>query len=221
MTAGRPLARVVRRLRGDARGATIVEFAIITPVMLTLIMGLGELAYQGYMQSMLTGAIQKAGRDSTIQGASTQTTQIDAKVVAQLTQLRTGWTVDCSGSPPANKPTYCSTRKSYSSFLNVGPEPYVDANHNNQYDVATECFTDINGNGTWDADQGAGGSQGGASDVAVYTLKIQYPHLFPVAAMLGWSRYQVMSSTTILKNQPYTTQAASSPKTCCPGAGCS
>ena len=56
----------IQRLRTDCRGATIIEFAIVAPVMMFLLMGLGDLLYQLYLQSILDGALQKAGRDSTI-----------------------------------------------------------------------------------------------------------------------------------------------------------
>ena len=62
----RPLAR----LRRDRRGVTVVEFAFVLPVMLVLMMGMMELGYQAYVQSVITGAVQKAGRDSGIQGAT-------------------------------------------------------------------------------------------------------------------------------------------------------
>lgn len=67
----RPLSRSLRHLRRDQAGATIVEFAFVLPVMVLLLMGLGEILYQEYAQSVLTGALQKAGRDSTIQSADT------------------------------------------------------------------------------------------------------------------------------------------------------
>ncbi len=196
------IARVVRRLRGDERGVTIIEFAIVTPVMLVLIMGLGELAYQGYVQSVLTGSVQKAGRDSTIQGNGTQTAQIDSVVMQAV------WTV-------AKNATYTSTRESYSTFGQIAPEPFVDSNHNGQYDAATECFTDTNGNNVWDADPGASG-QGGASDVTVYSINISYPRLFPVFKMIGLPSIAALTATTTLKNQPWATQSVTASKQVCP-----
>ena len=186
------IGRLLRRLRRDQRAATIVEFAIVAPVMLTLIMGLGELAYQMYVQSILSGAIQKAGRDSTIQGNDIKTTDLDNKVMAMV---RTA----------ARKATYTSSRQNYAQFADVAGEYYWDTNNNGAYDKATECFIDVNNNATYDADPGASG-QGGASDVTLYKLAVTYPRLFPLGKMLGWSANQVISASTILKNQPYATQ---------------
>lgn len=184
----------------DARGATIVEFALVIPVALLMIMGLGELAYESYVQSVLTGAMQKAGRDSTIQGASLLTATIDAAVMAQV-------------NAAAPRATGTSSRKSYATFGYIDPEPFTDSNGDGIRESG-ECFTDINGNGVWDADPGVSG-QGGASDAVVYAMTIAYPRLFPLARWLGWGATATATATTILKNQPYASQTASTPATIC------
>lgn len=189
---------LLQRLHADRRGVTIIEFAMTLPVTLTLIMGLGELTYRTEVQSILTGAMQKAGRDSTIQNSTAAT--IDAAVMAQVLIV-------------AGNATYTSSRKSYTTFGYVAPEPFTDSNGNGQYDKG-ECFSDINGNGVWDSDPGITG-QGGANDAVVYTMTVTYPHLFPVAKWFGWGAQQTISATTILKNQPYAAQAVSSISTIC------
>lgn len=203
MTRLRELRRALGLAR-DARGATLIEFAVIAPVMCLLIMGLSDLAYQGYITSILYGAMQKAGRDSTIQGNGTVPTgaAIDQKVMASV------WSVMKSA-------TYVSSRKSYSQFSNIAPEPFRDDNGNKVYDAATECFTDVNGNKTWDADPGATG-QGGASDVVVYTMTVTYPRLFPMAGLAGLAKTVTISSSTYLKNQPYAGQVSYTPTLVCP-----
>jgi Flp pilus assembly protein TadG len=191
------------RLRADPRGATLVEFAIISPVMLIMLMGLGDMIYQAYAQAILNGAIQKAARDSGIEGASANLTTIDGQVIAMIANIVKNPTQNC-GTGTGNAATWCSTRESYDTFTEVAPEPFVDANHNGVYDKG-ECFTDVNGNGVWDADPGKTG-QGGASAVTLYKMTVTYPRLFPVAALLGWSKMQTISASTLLKNQPYATQ---------------
>ncbi len=194
------IAASLRRLAVDRRGVTIVEFAIVIPVMLTLTMGLCEIAYQAYVQSVLTGSVQKAGRNSAIQAASP--TAIDAAAMQQV------WAV-------AKNATYTSSRKSYSSFLNVAPEPFVDTANTGVYDSTKDCFTDTNGNGTWDVDPGASG-QGGANDVTVYSLTITYARLFPVFGLIGLSNTATLTGSTTLKNQPYAAQTAYTQTQICP-----
>lgn len=183
--------RPARRLRADRRGSPTAEFAMLLPVMLVLLMGLGELAYTAYVRAILTGAMQKAARDSGIQGNDQQTAAIDAKVATAVRAI-------------AAAATFSSSRKSYAQYGYIAPEPFTDINHNGICD-AGEPYFDINNNGAWDADPGASG-QGGASDATVYTMVATFPRLFPVAKIVGMSGTATLTSTVILKNQPYASQ---------------
>ena len=194
------VASLLLTLRRDRRGVTLVEFAIVAPVMLLMLMGLGDMLYQVYAQSILNGELQKAARDSGIEGGAANTSTIDAKVQTAVKKI-------------APNATFTSTRKSYDTFSEVAPEPFTDSNGNGVRD-AGECFTDENGNGSWDQDPGAAG-QGGASAVTVYTMTATYPRLFPVARLFGWSSTQTISATTLLKNQPYATQTTTANVTVC------
>lgn len=200
----RARAAILSRLRRDRRGVTLVEFALIFPVTALMMMGLGDLLYQMYVKQLLSGAIQKAARDSAIQGGAQQTAAIDARVLQMMTGIMRLPTPSCAPNPPSG--TYCSTRVSYATFGAVGPEPFDDDNGNKQRDPG-ECFTDVNGNGVWDAEPGTTG-QGGANDVTLYRISITYPRIFPVARLLGVPQYQTTSAQTLLKNQPYATQVA-------------
>ena len=188
------------RLRHDRRGATVIEFAIIAPVMIALIMGLGELLYQTYIQSILDGAVQKAGRDSALEGNADPVTDaaLDAKVTSMLQTVA-----------PNVQPIF--KRTSYPSFAQVSkPELIYDTNGNGKLDPG-ECFDDVNNNGVWDADPGVSG-QGGANDVTRYEVTITYPRLFPVVGLFGWTPTQQLVARTLLKNQPYKAQIGYSKK---------
>ena len=182
---------LLHRLARDEGGSPAVEFALTLPMVFLMILGLGDLAYEGYLDSVLTGAVQKAGRDSTIQGNATESASIDQKVINAVKAI-------------APKATFASTRENYDNYGAVKPEPFTDTNHNGVRD-AHECFTDVNGNGQWDSDPGATG-QGGASDVTVYKMTVNYPRLFPFAWLIGWPANVTISASTFLKNQPYATQ---------------
>ena len=190
----------MRRLWRNRRGNAITEFGLLAPVMLALFMGLSDVLYQAYLQSVLNGAVQKAGRDSGIEGGADNTTAIDAKVQTSVRQL-------------ARSATFSSSRKSYDSFTEVAPEPFVDTNGNGTRE-AGECYTDQNANQTWDSDPGTTG-QGGANAVALYTMTVTYPRLFPIMGFFGVSNTQTISSSTLLKNQPYSTQSTTTAATVC------
>lgn len=196
------LSRWQKRFGADHRGVTAIEFAMILPVMLAMIMGLGELMYQVYAQSILEGAIQKAGRDSAIQGGADNASALDQTVLNMVKTVAPG--ASFAGSP---------TRKSYATFASAKPEPFTDTNGNGVRDPK-ECFDDINGNGAYDTDPGSTG-QGGANDVTLYTVKISYPRLFPIASFFGGSSTQVIVAKTFLKNQPYSAQSTVAVKNLC------
>lgn len=187
-------SRVIHR---NERGATLVEFAFVAPLMMLMLCGTFDLAHQAYAQTVLEGTVEKAGRDATLEtgAAAVSNAAFDEAILARVERV--------TGAAA----THRADRLSYSDFSRVSqPERFVDrAPLNNRYD-AGECFEDENGNGAWDADMGRVG-QGGAQDVVVYRMTVTYPRLFPMAGLLGWSRDQSIMATTILRNQPFRNQA--------------
>lgn len=195
------IRKLFRTLRRDNRGVTAVEFAVVSPVMLLMLMGLSEVAYQVWARAMLNGAVQQAGRNSALETGVNQQTAIDNAVKATVQDI----------SPQA---TFTFQRRNYSDFASVNrPEDFTDSNGNGYYNSG-ECFSDVNGNRTWDADRGVSG-QGGADDVTEYTVTATYPRLFPMAGLLGWSANQTITAKTVLKNQPYDDQSVRTPVVVC------
>lgn len=177
-------------LARDDRGATIIEFALVAPVLIMLLMGLFDMGYNLYTAAVLQGAIQKAARDSTIEGATPAT--LDDKVSQTVRQI-------------APNAALVFDRKNYSSFSDIGtPEDFTDINGDGACD-AGEPYEDANGNGTWDTDRGREG-QGGARDAVLYTVKVSYPHAFPIGDLIGFSGEENMQTSTVLRNQPYSDQ---------------
>jgi Flp pilus assembly protein TadG len=197
----------LRHLRADQRGAAAMEFGLVAPVLALFMMGVGDLLYGTYVNAILLGAIQEAGRDSTIEGAATtaSSTAIDNKILTAIRRV-------------APNATLTSTRTNYTTFSEVNkPEPFVDktspsTNRAGVHD-ANECFSDTNGNGTYDAIGGRTGV-GGANDVQQYKVVITYPRVFPIARFMGWSNNATIEAETVLKNQPYAGQTGV--QTICP-----
>ncbi|HYZ48292.1 MAG TPA: TadE family protein [Sphingomonas sp.] len=179
----------------------MAEFAVLAPTMLLLIMGSMDLAYRGFVTSVLEGEMQKAARDSGLEDQNPdKLATIEAKVKTQVGRV-------------VKNASFGQLRKSYTSYLNAKPERFTDSNNNGQRD-AGECFDDVNANGQWDPDPGRDG-QGGANDVTVYSMTLTYPRLFPMYRMLGWPQNEVITARTYLKNQPYKTQTAPVVNTIC------
>ncbi|WP_225206185.1 TadE/TadG family type IV pilus assembly protein [Novosphingobium huizhouense] len=181
-------------LAADA-GATAVEFGLVVPVLVMVLLGLFDMGYNMWAVTILQGALQQAARSSTLESASGQTATIDGKVTTRVRQL----------VPSA---TLAFSRKAYTNFSNVGtPEDYTDTNGNGTCD-AGEPFEDANSNGTWDADRGVDGI-GGARDAVLYTVTMSYPRVFPMARLAGLSSTVSVTARTVLRNQPFKLQEAS------------
>jgi Flp pilus assembly protein TadG len=192
---------ILKRLRRDERGMTILEFAFLAPVLLVSLLGFFDMAYREYISSVLQGEVQKAGRDSTLPNGATAGSSLDARVRNRVSVI----------IPDA---TWTFSRLKYASFTRAGQaENFTDTNANGLRD-AGECFQDENANNTWDADAGASG-QGGSKDIVVYKAQLSYPRVFPMAGLLGWNPNQVIAATTVLRNQPFGTQTATAVTVIC------
>lgn len=189
-------------IANDTHGATAVEFAIIAPIMLTLMLGMMELGYQAYAQSVLLGATNKAARDLTLEDAPTNKSLIEGKIGSMLQTI-------------SKKAVVTTTSESFSSFTKVNTyEDFKDLDGDKQFDAGTECFFDVNNSKTWNK-RGKSGL-GGADDIVVFTATATYPRLFPVMGMLGWSNTGTVVARTTLRNQPYSEQAEEAGVEICP-----
>lgn len=182
----------LRTIGRDQGGATAVEFALIAPVLVMALIGLFDMGYAVYANTMLQGALQRAARDSTVEGAASRVAEINKAMIDEVRPV----------VPEAN---FTFTRKSYANFSDVGVgEDYTDANSNNVCDDG-EAFEDANGNGIWDQDRGTEGA-GGARDAVLYTVTMKYPRMFPMASLIGLPQVVTNSASTVLRNQPYDLQ---------------
>ena len=187
------LPALLRRLRGDSKGVTLVEFAFVGPVLILMIMGLFDIAHTQYTSSVLHGAMQKAGRDLTLENALSRQSQIDARVIEQVRSVM------------PNGATVTLEKFSHFDFSDVNqPEEFTDQNGDNQCNNS-EPYVDTNDNARWDADRGKGGI-GGARDVVLYEATVTYPRMFPMFGLAGLPTNVSIKAATILRNQPFDEQ---------------
>lgn len=183
----------LRQLREDRSGVTLVEFAFVGPVLILMVIGLFDVAHTQYTSSVLHGALQKAGRDLTLENANSQEANIDQRVADQVRSLM-----------PASA-TVVFEKVSHFDFADIGePEEFTDQNDD---DICNnnEPYVDTNDNGQWDADRGKDGI-GGARDAVLYTARVSYPRLFPLYGMIGLDQEVTLEASTVLRNQPFDEQ---------------
>ena len=184
----------------NVRGSSSVEFALIAPVMLMTLFGMFDIGHGMYTKSLLEGAIEKAARNSTIEGATTGS--LDARVTLIVRQIAPGATLTFS-------------RSNYASFSSVRqPEDFTDVDGDSACNNG-EPFEDANGNGTFDNDRGRAGN-GGARDAVLYKVSVSYPRLMPIGRFVGGPSTQDMSAVAVLRNQPYGMQNLAAATGNCP-----
>lgn len=179
-----------RELRRSERGATAVEFALLLPLLLLFIIGSIEMAIVLFIGSSIEAAVMEASR----YGVTRPEDGISrADQVLGIVESRTYGLLDMD---QIDLETLV-----YASFADIGkPEPFEDANGSGGRD-AGESYTDVNGNGQWDADMGEAGL-GIGGDVVVYRLSYDWGVVTPfLRETLGDSVRHV--SSVAVRNEPF------------------
>lgn len=189
---GQAALRLAAALKRDQRGVSALEFALVSPLFLTLLIGVFDIGQMAYGTAMLNGAVQKAARDSSLESANTATA--DSMVSEMVAPVLPG-------------ATFTSKRTSYYDFADIGrPEKWNDANNDGTCNSG-ELYVDEIENGRWDQDVGASGN-GGANDVVVYSVSVTYDPTFKIPFLPEQWATRTLKSTAIKKNQPFANQKA-------------
>ena len=185
--------RVLEKFRSAEAGVTAIEFAMVVPVLCILVMGIIEFALIMMVYNVMEGATATSARTGKTGFVTTGETR-QQTILDQISN-RAGSLLDPS--------KLTVTEKYYQQYDQIGQaEPYVDTNHNGQYDPG-EPFTDINGNGVWDADMGQSGF-GSAGDIVVYTVSYPWAISTPiVSSFLGTNGIFTITTHAVVKNEPY------------------
>jgi Flp pilus assembly pilin Flp len=183
------LCRLPLRLDRDQSGTTIVEFALILPVLCLLLLGFIDLGYQSYARSVVQGALHDAARMASVGGINM--TQINTRVRQRLSNFAgTRSTVTIATESTYD---YQSVRRPEKLIIDTAPVGIY-----NQGD----CWEEVTGNTTRD-DNRARNGQGGADDIVRYEVTLAYPRIVPLAHMFGWSQNATIRANTVLRNQPF------------------
>ncbi|MDX1974289.1 MAG: TadE family protein [Rickettsiales bacterium] len=172
-------------------GTTAIEFAMVAPVLLLMIMGIVEYSLMMFTLSVMEAATSysaRYGKTGYTASGSTRVEQITNNIIS-----RTGGMLD---------PQLLDIDTLvYKGFDKVGQsEPYTDTNGNHTYNMG-EPYTDSNGNGQWDIDIGIVGL-GSGGDVVMYKVSYPWPIMTPLAqAIIGNSI--VLTTRMVVRNEPF------------------
>lgn len=177
------------RLRRSRNGNVAIEFALVAPLFVVSVVGVMEIGMILGVQSLMEGAVRDAARF----GVTGQDDAERLDIIGDIISNRTIGLVDLDEASV--------DVLTYGSFDDIGaPEPFVDdAPFNGVYDSG-ESYTDINGNGQWDPDQGKKGA-GDASEVVLYRILYEVPSLTGLIDHLigGIS----LSASIAVRNEPW------------------
>jgi hypothetical protein len=181
----------LRSFAADTSGGAVVEFALLAPILVLLLVASFELAIMLLVGSSLEAAVLSASRYGITGAAGSGGVSREDRIRAIIGE-RTFGLVDLGG-------TSIETLV-YPSFGDIGrPERFTDANGNGSRDPG-EPYTDTNGNGEWDEDMGRAGS-GDACEIVLYVVSYDSG---PVTHLLGSVMPTITHRATVaVRNEPF------------------
>jgi Flp pilus assembly protein TadG len=186
------LNRELKQFARRNEGVTAVEFALIAPVLMMLLMGTIEISLIMYAKTVMEGATFESSRTGKTGYVAENKTQ--QQTIIDTLNARVGMLMDTS------KVTV--TSKAYSNFSNIEqPEPFVDTNGNGTRD-SNENFTDVNGNGEYDTDMGISG-YGNSQQITVYTISYPWTVQTPLMGEFFAGNTVNITARSVVKNEPY------------------
>jgi Flp pilus assembly protein TadG len=167
-----PRFNLLNKFRDNTSGASAIEFGILGPTFLLLLMGIFEVGMILVSQNALDTAARMSTRFAITGNVGDQATR-DASIKSVAQQYSFGFL------DPAKM---VIVAKTYNDLTKVGSaESFVDANANGKYDLG-EAFTDTNGNGQWDADVGLP-SYGAGDSLVFYTISYDWALFTPLVGL--------------------------------------
>lgn len=178
----------------DRRGVTALEFALVGPAFLLMVLGIVEVSRILTAQQLLDMAAREASRVG-ITGVKPEGGKTREQMVRDI--------VEEVVTPFLDPARVTLALESYPGFQSIGkPEPFADLDGNGGW-APGEPYTDVNGNGRWDEDQGRSGSAGSGGQVVIYRLGYENS---PVTALFAkaFGRDTVRySARVVVRNEPF------------------
>lgn len=188
-----PHRRTTRHsLLRDQQGLTALEFAMIAPVFLLMIMGIIEFSMIMYANTIMESATNSTSRLGKTGYVPTGLTRQQA--ITNSISTRAAGLLDTS------RLTF--NTKVYSDFNRIGdPEPCISPVNPPCNGAPGVNYVDVNGNGSWDSDMGAAGL-GQAGDVVVYTVSYPWQVMTPIVRTIIGSTLNI-TVRSVVRNEPF------------------
>jgi Flp pilus assembly protein TadG len=181
-----------QRFKTDETGVTAVEFALIAPVLMLIIMGTVEVGLMTAAQRMLDNA--------TFTGSRTGKTGYIATGKTQAQTIQDG--IKKAAPVLLNPSKITLSSIAYPDYSYIKPEAFTDTNKNRKWDSG-EPYVDANNNGKYDDGTGVSGL-GSCGQIVVYTATYSWKLFTPLLSrLIGTGGYVPLKSSIPVKNEPY------------------
>jgi len=193
----RALGRKLRQFVRCRDGAAALEFALVLPPLSLILVGMFEMSMLMFTQASMEGALREAARfgmTGSVPDAAARQAQI-----LDIIDEHTYGVVDMA--------TATITFEIYDGFGAIDdPEPFTDVNGNGTFEAGIDGFTpsqDLNSNGVWDGDQGEEGV-GTSAEVVQYTVNYDWQVMTPfMAPFFGGDGTVNLEATVVIRNEPW------------------
>jgi hypothetical protein len=176
----------------DQSGITAVEFAMVTPVLLLMVIGILEFTSIMFTMAVMesaTNSTSRLGKTGYVAAGTTRQQQIIDSIATKTSGL-------------LDPTKIIITSKVYSDFSKVGqPEPCINPTSTPCPGTPNVNFIDVNGNGAWDADMGIAGL-GNAGDIVVYTVTYPWKIMTPIISNIIGGTFDI-TVRSVVRNEPY------------------
>lgn len=171
-----------------------MEYALVLPVFLTMTLGSMEIGRILMVYSALEGAVTESTRISITGNIPDGYATVDAYIE--------DFVKDSLGDVGIDAGVEISM-KVYDSFSDIGAEePYTDSDGDLTCNNG-EFYTDVNGNGSWDADMGASGA-GGEENIMVMSINVELPYMMHgFIDAFSESPHMNLETSTAVRNEPF------------------
>lgn len=182
----------LRRLRACRKGSTAVEFALLAPLVVVVMMAIVEFAlisFAGVVMDGVSASVSHIGKTGYAPAGTDR-----------LAYLRNQLQVQSGGL--LNPSLLSIDIQWYNGLNDVGkPEPCLISACSPASPPGT--YTDVNGNRQWDADQGSPGA-GSGGVAALYRLSYPWPLFTPaIRAFFGGAGTVTLSSSAVVRNEGF------------------
>ncbi|WP_162917158.1 TadE/TadG family type IV pilus assembly protein [Dongia deserti] len=189
---------IVRRLLGDERGTTAIEFAVVGPVVVYLMIGIIEFAVAMAAANSLEAATNLSSRLGKTGYVDEENLLTQEQTILAEVERRVG--------PLINMDKLEISHEVYNDFQSLTiPDLFEDANGDGDTDDPGE-WTDVDGDGFRDGSNGIGG----AGHIVVYRVTYPWKVMTPMIGQIIGARsiggddgIINLSAYSVVKNEPY------------------